>query len=344
MPPRSSSTASICVEKGWPSSAALRKRPIGLGARHQLAVCRGRRGPRICGFIDLVICLGVALRRGLAQQLQALSALCAMRHRARHRDLEVQIVGVRGERHVATGAAQFVAPAQCLLREIFRRVFRQPQADFAGRFQRQRLTWRFGRRVQSPGGGDGRKTPIAAGDRHEQGDPRQRSCAPASAGRHLQESSATSPCRHHFAAVAVRSMLTPATPERMAGLVMDDPACRTRFICVTNPGRFISAERSWATLWRRANSNVKRQRDVRALRSLICMSPLSRTSGGQQCAGMSRSGRCLSRARWPAAMSRALPRRARKAATRGAIGRRSSANRRCRTGPRRRCLLFDGHG
>ena len=93
---------------------------------------------------------------------------------------------------------------------------------------------------------------------------------------------------------------------------------------------------------RRANLNVKRDHLPRFARR-ICVSPSCHTTGGPLCAGVSRSGRCLSRARWPAAMSRGSPRRARQPDSRtsrqgsDAVGRR-------RTGARGRCLLFDGHG
>ncbi len=66
--------------------------------------------------------------------------------------------------------------------------------------------------------------------------------------------------------------------------------------------------------------------------------------GGPGCAGMSRSERCWSRARWPAAMLQASLRRNPEQNSRLDRPRSSAPIGRYRTDPRRRRLLFHGHG
>jgi hypothetical protein len=87
-----------------PEFGGLAKRAIGLGARHQLRLVEVALVPGFVGFIDLVIRLGVILRRRFAQHRKLLRSL-RDRHGARHGDLVVHIAGLGRERHLATGAS-----------------------------------------------------------------------------------------------------------------------------------------------------------------------------------------------------------------------------------------------
>ena len=222
------------MEKGWPSSAALRK---ARSASARVTSCGLSRSPLVPGFvrfIDLVIRLGVILRRRFAQHLKLLRSL-RDRHGARHGDLVMHIVGVRRERHLATGVPQFVAPVQGLLGKIFRRIFRKLQAGFACRFRRQRRNGWFGR-------GFVRLRPAAATAETVRSTPRpprtaqsrQRPCA--SAAHRWQDSSRPYPSTRHFAATAAKSLTATGSHlftatfsgsqwvQQMAGPVMDNPA------------------------------------------------------------------------------------------------------------------------
>ena len=124
MSPRSSSTRQHLRGKGMAEFGGLVQRLVGLGARHQRHLVEVAAIPGFVMFVDFVIGLGIALRGGLAQQRDGLRLLF-VRHGSRHRDLEVHILGVRGEGHVAARAPQVPAAAQRRVADIFRRIFRQ---------------------------------------------------------------------------------------------------------------------------------------------------------------------------------------------------------------------------
>lgn len=88
-------------------------------------------------FVDFVISLGIALRGRFAQHCNGLRLLFR-RHGFRHRDLEVRILGVSGEGHVAARAPQVPTAAQRRVADIFRRISGKAETELARIFRCER--------------------------------------------------------------------------------------------------------------------------------------------------------------------------------------------------------------